>query len=52
MELKTEKTVAYCLAAILFVVGVVCYASFAQKKPENPIRIMLKNTGGDILFDH
>jgi hypothetical protein len=52
MELKTEKTVAYCLAAILLVVGVVCYAAFPQKKPEDPIRIMLKSAGGTVLFDH
>ena len=52
MELKTEKTVAYCLAAILLVVGVVCYAAFPQEKPEDPIRIMLKSAGGTVLFDH
>ena len=52
MELKTEKTFAYCLAAILLVVGVVCYAAFPQEKPEDPIRIMLKSAGGTVLFDH
>jgi len=52
MEFKTEKTVAYCLTAILFVVGVVCYAAFPEKMPGDPIRIMLTNTGGNVLFDH
>jgi len=52
MEFKREKVVAYCLAAILFVVGVVCYAAFPEKTPEEPIRIMLTNTGGNVLFDH
>jgi len=52
MELKTEKTVVYGLAVILLVVGVVCYAAFPQKAPEDPIRIMLKSAGGTVLFDH
>ena len=52
MEVKTERMIAYCLAAILLVVGVICYAAFAKKPPEQPIRIMLKNTGGNVLFDH
>ena len=52
MEFKTEKAVAYCLAAILFVVGVVCYAAFPEKTPGEPIRIMLTSTGGNVLFDH
>jgi len=52
MEVKIERMIAYCLAAILLVVGVICYAAFAKKAPEQPIRIMLKNTGGNVLFDH
>jgi hypothetical protein len=52
MDLKTEKIIAYCLAIGLFVVGVVCYAAFPVKAPEEPIRIMLKNTAGNVLFDH
>jgi DnaJ-class molecular chaperone len=52
MEVKTERIIAYCLAAILLVVGVICYAAFAKKAPEQPIRIMFKNTGGNVLFDH
>lgn len=44
--------IAYCLAAILLVVGVICYAAFAKKTPEQPLRIMFKNTGGNVLFDH
>ncbi|MCJ7683808.1 MAG: cytochrome c family protein [Desulfobacteraceae bacterium] len=52
MEVKTERMIAYCLAAILLVVGVICYSAFAKKAPEQPLRIMLKNTGGNVLFDH
>ncbi|HDZ90401.1 MAG: cytochrome c3 family protein [Deltaproteobacteria bacterium] len=52
MEVKTERTIAYCLAAVLLVVGVICYTALAKKAPEQPLRIMFKNTGGKVLFDH
>ena len=52
MEVKTERLIAYCIAIVLFVVGVVCYAAFPVKAPEEPIRIMLKSTTGNVLFDH
>ena len=52
MEVKIERMIAYCLTAILLVVGVICYAAFAKKAPEQPLRIMFKNTGGNVLFDH
>ena len=52
MEVKKERTVAYCLAAVMLFVGVLCYAAFPVKTPEKPIRIMLKNAGGNVLFDH
>ncbi len=51
MDVKRERIVAYCIAITLFVVGVVCYAAFPEKKPEQPIRIMLENTAGGVLFD-
>jgi len=52
MEVKNERTFAYCLAAVLFVVGVVCFTAFAKQAPDEPFRIMFKNTGGNVLFDH
>lgn len=52
MEVKNERMIAYCLAAILLVVGVICYTAFAKKAPEQPVRIMFKSTGGNVLFDH
>jgi hypothetical protein len=52
MELKKEKIIAYCLAIVLLIVGVVCYAAFPDKSPEEPIRIMFQSTAGKILFDH
>ncbi|MGD2125334.1 MAG: cytochrome c3 family protein [Desulfobacteraceae bacterium] len=52
MDVRTEKLVAYAIAIILLVVAVVCYAAFPHKAPEQPIRIMLKNTAGNVLFNH
>ena len=52
MELKREKIVTYYIAIILFLVGIICYAAFGQKPPEDPIRIYFKGTAGNVLFDH
>jgi len=52
MDKKALQTLAYCMAAVFLLVGIVCYAAFAKNAPETPIRIMFKNTGGNVLFDH
>ncbi|HKI49711.1 MAG TPA: cytochrome c3 family protein [Desulfobacteria bacterium] len=52
MDNKALKTIAYCMAAAFLLIGVVCYAAFEREAPEQPIRIMFKNTGGNVLFDH
>lgn len=52
MTSKSEQLFAFGLAAILLVVGVVCYAAFPQKAPEEPVRLMFKTTAGKVLFDH
>jgi hypothetical protein len=52
MDLKLERTLVYSLLAILFVIGVVSYAAFGKKTPEEPIRIMLNSTAGNVVFDH
>ena len=52
MTSKNEQALAFALAAILLVVGVVCYAAFPQESPEEPVRIMFKSTAGKILYDH
>ena len=52
MEQKREKIIAYCAAIILFLLGVVCYAAFGQKTPEDPIRIYFQSSAGNVLFDH
>ncbi len=46
-----EKTIVYWLAAALLAVAVVCYAAF-PRQPEDPVRIMLINSAGNVLFDH
>jgi hypothetical protein len=51
MKSKKELTFAYAMAIVLFVVGVACYA-YPGKKPEQPVRIMLKSIGGGVLLDH
>lgn len=52
MELKKQKTFVYWFTAVLFVVGVVCYAAFPDRTPAEPVRIMFSNTAGNVLFDH
>ena len=51
MEVRKERIVAYCLGVILLVVGIVSYAAFPEKSPEDPIRIVLKSTAGHVLLD-
>ena len=52
MEVKTERAIAYCIAVVLLVVGVVSYAAYPVEAPEEPVRIMFDSTAGSILFDH
>jgi hypothetical protein len=52
MTSKGEQAFAFALAAILLVVGVVCYAGFSQESPAEPVRLMFKTNAGKILFDH
>jgi hypothetical protein len=52
MNGKKETFVAYGLAAILLLVAVISYAAYPAKAPEEPIRLVLKNIGGNVLFDH
>ena len=52
MTSKNEDILAFALAAVLLVVGVICYAAFPQRSPEQPVRLIFKTTAGSILFDH
>ena len=52
MTSKKELKLAYGLAIILLIVGVISYAAFPAKAPEEPVRIMYKIVAGKVLFDH
>jgi len=53
MDIKKERIIACCAAAALFVIGVVCYAAFPDKQPEDkPVRVMFQSTAGKVLFAH
>ncbi|MFO8089018.1 MAG: cytochrome c3 family protein [Desulfatiglandaceae bacterium] len=42
----------YIGAAVLFATAFVCYTAFPKAPPEEPLRIILENTGGAVFFDH
>jgi len=52
MTSKMELLFVYGLAAVLLIIGVVCYASFPQDIPEEPVRLVFTTTAGKVLFDH
>ena len=52
MEVKTQRGISYVIVAVLFLVGVICYAAFPVVEPDEPIRIMFKSSAGGVLFDH
>jgi hypothetical protein len=52
MGSQKETKLAYGLAAILLIVGVVCYAAVPAEKPDEPVRKVYKSLGGDVMFDH
>ena len=51
MEIRRERMVAYGLGIILLVIGIVCYAAFPNRPPQDPVRIMYTSAAGDVLFD-
>jgi hypothetical protein len=54
MTPNKELRLAYALAIILFIVGVLSYAiaAFSAKTPDSPMRLMFKGVAGKVLFDH
>ena len=52
MKEAKERKVAYGLAIILFVVGLICYGAFPVTTPEPPVMVMFKSAAGKVLFDH
>ncbi len=49
---KKELRLAYGLAVCLLVIGVVSYAAFPLKVPEEPLRIMYNVASGNVPFNH
>jgi hypothetical protein len=49
---KKELKLAYGVAACLLVIGVISYAAFPLKAPEEPLRIMYTLAAGNVLFNH
>lgn len=52
MGSKKDLQLAYGLAVVLFIVGVISYAAFSAAPPDPPYRIMYKTATGKVLFDH
>jgi hypothetical protein len=53
MPAEKELKNVYRAAAILFVVGVFCYAAFPSNPPEEPLRIVYSGTNAQqVLFHH
>lgn len=49
---KKKLKIVYGIIIYLMFVGVLCYAAFPVKAPEEPIRLMYEVTAGKVLFDH
>ena len=52
MTSNKKLKIVYGIIIYLMLVGVLCYAAFPVKAPEEPIRLMYKVTAGKVLFDH
>ena len=52
MTSKKELLPALSLTLVLLVVGVISYAAFPAKSPDQPVRLMFKGVAGKVLFTH
>jgi len=52
MDSNKGRGVAYSLAVVLFIIGVLSYAAFSANPPEEPICLMFSTTAGKVLFHH
>lgn len=52
MTSEQQLKLAYRLAIILFIVGVLSYAAFSAPAPDPPVRMMFKTSAGKVLYDH
>jgi hypothetical protein len=49
---KKQLKLAYGLAICFLVIGVISYAAFPLKTPDEPLRLMFQVSAGKVLFDH
>ncbi len=49
---EKQLKLAYKLAIVLFIVGVLSYAAFSAPSPDQPVRMMFETSAGKVLFDH
>lgn len=52
MNSKTKLKFSYLITFILVTIGILSYTVFPYSPPEDPVRIMLKASAGNVLFDH
>jgi len=52
MGSQKNTKLAYGMAVVLLIVGIVCYAAGSVEKPDEPVRKVYKSMGGDVMFDH
>ena len=52
MTSKKELKLAYGIAVVLLVVGVLSYTAFPAKAPDKPLRLVFTSAAGSVLFDH
>ncbi|MFH1980787.1 MAG: cytochrome c3 family protein [Pseudomonadota bacterium] len=52
MTSNTHLQIAYRLAIVLLVIGVLSYAAFPAKGPDTPVRLVYKTMAGKVYFDH
>jgi hypothetical protein len=52
MTSKRQLFFAYGLAIHLLFIGIICYAAFPSKAPDQPLRTAYQTPAGKVLFDH
>jgi hypothetical protein len=52
MSENNERKIAYVIALVCLVVGIVVYAALPSKSSEEPVRVMYESTGENVLFSH
>jgi hypothetical protein len=52
MTSEQQLKLAYRLAIVLFIVGVLSYVAFSAPAPDRPVRLMFETSAGKVIFDH